>query len=77
METGKVKFFENGEVSENAQVVEIKEIKVNVFLPLGVPSSIVYQNVVLEVEERVNNTDQRLNKEIPIDKVLTWIDQKE
>lgn len=72
-----MKFLENGEVSGNAQVVEINEIKVNVFLPLGVPSSIIYQNVILEVEERVSNTGQYLNEETPIDKVLICIDHKE
>ena len=69
VETGNAKFLENGEVSGSVehQIVELKEIKVNVPLPISVPSSTINQNVVPIVAECNDNIEQHLNEETPLE----------
>ena len=65
VETDNEKFIENGEVSGSGerQNVEIKETRMDISLPINVPSSILTPNVVLVVEEHFNNIEQHLNEQ--------------
>ena len=65
VETGNAKFIESGEVSRSAerQNVEIKETRIDIFLPINVPLSTLTLNVAPVVEEPFNNIEQHLNKQ--------------
>jgi len=64
VETGNAKFIENGEVSGSVerQSVEINEVRVNISLPMNVPTSTPITNVVPLVEEHFNNVEQHLGE---------------
>ena len=69
IETGNARFIENGEVSGSAdkQIVDINEIRVNVPLPINVPTSTIVPNIVPNLQEQ-NNDEQYLNEEVPHEK---------
>ena len=58
------KFLWSGEVggSVQRQSVEINEVRVNISLPMNVPTSAPITNVVPLVEEHFNNVEQYLNE---------------
>ena len=66
IETGNARFIENGEVSGSTdkQIVDINEIRVNVPLPINVPTSTIVPNIVPNLQEQ-NNDEQYLNEEVP------------
>ena len=53
IETGNARFIENGEVSGSTdkQIVDINEIRVNVPLPINVPTSTIVPNIVPNLQE--------------------------
>jgi len=64
VETDNAKFIENGEVSGSVerQSVEINEVRVNISLPINVPTSAPITNVVPLVEKHFNNVEQYLGE---------------
>ena len=79
METGNVKFLKNGgvsgsegqhdlgikEITTNTSLLAIKEIQVNIPLPINVHSSIVVPNIATTVVECFDNNEQHLNDDMP------------
>ena len=63
VETNNAKFIENYEVSgsDERHNVELKEVRVDILLSINIPSSIIMPNVVLEIEQHSNNTEQHGN----------------
>ena len=57
IETSNARFIENGEVSGSAdkQIVDINKIRVNVPLPINVPTSTIVPNIVLNLQEQNND----------------------
>ena len=66
IETCNARFIENGEVSGSTdkQIVDINEIRVNVPLPINIPTSTIVPNIVPNLQEQ-NNDEQYLNEEVP------------
>jgi len=64
VETGNARFIENGKVSGSVekQSVEIKEVRVNILLPINVPTSTQIANIVSVVEEDFDITEQHMDE---------------
>ena len=57
IETDNARFIENGEVSgsTNKQIVDINEIRINVPLPINVPTSTIVPHIVPNLQEQNND----------------------
>ena len=82
VEIGNAKFIETGEVSgsDDRQLMEIKEIKINIPLPINVPSSTVQSNIVLELINIIKILDNIWMRKRPMKKLtyhhLTLLNHK-
>ena len=77
METSNAEYLENGgvsgsedwqnldikEIKANASLTIIKEIKINIHLPINVPSSIVIPNITPVVAKNPDNNEQCHNED--------------